>query len=315
MTTTPEQSSPTARQVVAGLDLHGRTCAITGATSGLGRASALALAGAGARVLLLGRSTTGLVDTAEQIRSEVADAEVHPVHLDLADLTSVRAAAQEVAALTDRLDVLMNNAGVMFTPLDRTADGFERQLGVNHVGHFALTTALLPTLLTAERPRVVTLSSGGHVLGDVDLGDPHWEHRPYDKFVAYGASKTANVLFTVGLRERYADAGLTAFAVHPGTVATELGRHMSRDDFSELGRLVRERRAGDPTKSPWLEFVNPEQGAATQVWAATRAPDTSEAVYLADCAPSDDVAAYAVDPGRARLLWAASESWCAAALS
>jgi NAD(P)-dependent dehydrogenase (short-subunit alcohol dehydrogenase family) len=315
MSTTPEHPIPTAREVVAGLDLHGRTCAITGATSGLGRESAVALAGAGARVLMLGRSAAGLADTGERVRSEVPGADVHPVHLDLADLASVRKAGAEVAMLTDRLDVLMNNAGVMFTPLDRTTDGFEQQLGVNHVGHFALTTAVLPLLLAAEAPRVVNLSSGGHVLGDVDLDDPHWERRPYDKFVAYGASKTANVLFTIGLRERYADAGLTAFAVHPGTVATDLGRHMSRDDFSELGRLVRERRSGDPTKSPRLEFATPEQGAATQVWAAAVAPTDTEAVYLADCAPSGDVAAYAVDPDRARLLWTASEAWCAAALS
>ncbi len=137
----------------------------------------------------------------------------------------------------------MNNAGVMFTPFDRTADGFEMQFGTNHLGHFELTRLLTPQLLAADGARIVILSSDGHRLSDVDLDDPNWERRDYDKFAAYGASKTANILHVVELDRRLRHHGVRAYAVHPGVVATSLARHMTRDDFTTLTQF---RRLADP---------------------------------------------------------------------
>jgi NAD(P)-dependent dehydrogenase (short-subunit alcohol dehydrogenase family) len=189
--------SRSALQVVAGIDLSGRVCLITGASSGLGRESARALAAAGAKVILAARDADALADTARWIHAEVPDAQTSTVRLDLTSLSSVRAAATKIGEATPVIHILMNNAGVMFTPFSRTQDGFEIQLGTNHFGHFELTRLLTPQLAAAAGARLVILSSGGHVLGDIDFDDPNWEHRDYDKFVAYGASKTANVLHAV----------------------------------------------------------------------------------------------------------------------
>ena len=186
--------SRSALDVVAGIDLSGKTCVITGASSGLGRESARALAAAGARVILAARNTDALDEADRWIHAEVPDAKTATVHLDLTSLTSVRTASEKIREATPVIDILMNNAGVMFTPFSRTQDGFEIQLGTNHLGHFELTRLLTPQLTAAAGARIVILSSGGHVMGDVDVDDPNWEHREYDKFVAYGASKTANIL-------------------------------------------------------------------------------------------------------------------------
>ena len=167
---------------------------ITGASSGLGRESARALAAAGAQVILAARNTDALAETARWIQAEVPDARTSTVHLDLTSLASVRTAATEIRETTSAIHILMNNAGVMFTPFGRTRDGFEIQIGTNHFGHFELTRLLSPQLAAAQGARLVILSSGGHALGDVDFDDPNWERREYDKFVAYGASKTANIL-------------------------------------------------------------------------------------------------------------------------
>lgn len=296
---------PTALGVVAGHDLTGRTCVVTGATGGLGRESARALASVGARVVMTGRSTEALDAAAAWVRASVPAADLDGVVLDLASLASVRAAAEQVRARCERVDVLMNNAGVMFTPFGRTADGFETQVGVNHLGHFALTAHLEPLL--GEGSRIVALSSAGHRLGDVDLTDPLWQERDYDKFEAYGASKTANLLHVIWLDERLRRAGVSAYAVHPGVVATDLARHMSEDDFHRLRELSR--LEGDGSGSGGgFEILTPEEGAATQVWAAV-APELEgeSGAYLADCAVSDKVRAYALDPVRAEQLW----SWSA----
>jgi len=300
----------TAAAVLDGVDLTGTTCLVTGASAGLGRAAARALAGAGARVLLTARNSRALDDTYRWITTEVPGARVDAVVLDLASLASVRAAAAVVADRVPRIDVLMNNAGVMFTPFSRTADGFEIQFGTNHVGHFELTRLLLPQLRSADGARVVIVSSDGHRMSDIDLDDPNWRHRPYDKFLAYGAAKTANILHMVELNRRFADDGVHALAVHPGVVATALARHMTRDDFG----VLRTMSGDDPTadRGSVLDRIStPEQGAATQVWAAV-APQLSGtgSVYLADCAIRDDVASYAVDPDRAAHLWRISESLC-----
>jgi len=294
--------NPTALQVVDGIDLSGKTCVITGASSGLGRESARALAAAGAHVILAARNPAALSEAAQWVAAEVPGARTTMVQLDLTALASVRAAAIAIRDVAPVIDVLMNNAGVMFTPFGRTQDGFELQIGTNHFGHFELTRLLIPQLTAAGRARIVILSSGGHALGDVDFDDPNWEGREYDKFVAYGASKTANVLHAREADRRLRDCGIQAYAVHPGTVATSLARYMSRSDFSALRELA----------SGHLDVTTPDRGAATQVWAAVTPELTDRGgLYLENCAISDAVAPYALDEQRAADWWELSEKFCA----
>lgn len=300
----------TAATVLAGVDLSGRTIAVTGATSGMGAASAHALAAAGARVLLMGRKPDAVAQTAASVAEVATDRAPQGIVLDLASLSSVRAAADQVADTAPQLDVLMNNAGVMFTPFGRTADGFETQVGVCHLGHFALTEALMPSLRAAAavrgEARVVVLSSAGHTMGDVDLDDLNWEAREYDKFHAYGAAKTANALHAVGFGAAHPDSGVTALSVHPGIVGTNLARHMTREDFSTMFNYGDYRKGGaqDPERPKQRQRVaTPEQGAATQVWASVTAElRSAPGAYLADCAVSH-AAPYAVDPERAARLF------------
>jgi NAD(P)-dependent dehydrogenase (short-subunit alcohol dehydrogenase family) len=304
-----------ACEVVEGIDLSGKVCVITGASSGLGRESARALAAAGAQVILAARNREALSEAARWVADEVPGARTSTVELDLTALASVRAAAATIRDLTPAVHVLMNNAGVMFTPFGRTRDGFELQMGTNHFGHFELTRLLVPQLAAAGGARVVILSSGGHVMGDVDFDDPHWAHREYDKFVAYGASKTANILHAKEADRRLRDLGIRAYAVHPGTVATSLARYMSREDFSQLRRHAAASSAARGESSDGLlDFVMPEHGAATQVWAAV-SPELADqgALYLEDCTVSETVTPYARDEQRAAQLWALSEKLCASA--
>lgn len=302
-----------ALQVVEGINLSGKVCVITGASSGLGRESARALAAAGAHVVLAARNHDGLAEADRWIHAEVPGARTSTVHLDLTSLASVRTAATAIRDITPAIHVLMNNAGVMFTPFGRTHDGFEMQIGTNHFGHFELTRLLVPQLTAADGARVVILSSGGYIMGDVDLDDPNWEHREYDKFVAYGASKTANILHAVEADHRLRGLGIRAYAVHPGTVATSLARYMSRTDFSQLRKRAAAGTAarGEPTDG-YLDFTTPEYGAATQVWAAVSAELAGRgALYLEDCRVSETTAPYAQDSGHAEALWALSEKLCA----
>ncbi len=303
-------AQPTALQMVDGIDLAGKTCVITGASAGLGRESARALASAGAHVVLAARSHEALADAEQWVRAEVPGARTSTVQLDLTSLSSVRAAAAAVAEIAPAIHVLMNNAGVMFTPFSRTADGFEIQFGTNHLGHFELTRLLTPQLIAANGARIVNLSSDGHKMSDLDLDDANWERREYDKFVAYGASKTANVLHMVELDRLLRDLGVRAYAVHPGVVATSLARHMRRDDFAELSRFA-PAEPSTTTIDVRRDFTTPEHGAATQVWAAV-SPELSAvgSVYLADCAITDDVAPYAIDSAHALALWELSEKLC-----
>ncbi|WP_024448195.1 SDR family NAD(P)-dependent oxidoreductase [Mycolicibacterium iranicum] len=306
MTTT---SNPTALDIVDGIDLSGKTCVITGASSGLGRESAKALASTGAHVILAARNAEALSETEAWVRSEVRDARLSLIHLDLTSLASVAAAAAEISELTPAVHVLMNNAGVMFTPPSRTLDGFENQFGTNHLGHFELTRLLFPALVAADGARIVALSSEGHRMADVDFDDPNWELREYDKFAAYGASKTANVLHAVELDRRLRDSSVRAFAVHPGIVATSLARHMTDDDFTALNNAG-SRGSGGPKVDVRKQFTMPEHGAATQVWAAVSDElDGCGALYLSDCGVAA-AAPYAMDETRALALWALSEHLC-----
>lgn len=303
--------TPTALHVVDGVDLAGKACVITGATSGLGRESARALAATGAQVVLAGRDDEALAETRAWIQSQVPGAQTPTVRLDLTSLTSVRTAAAEIAGLVSAIHVLMNNAGVMFTPFSRTADGFEIQMGTNHLGHFELTRLLTPQLRAADGARVVIVSSDGHRMGDVDLDDLNWRRREYDKFGAYGASKTANILHVVELDRRLRDVGVRAFAVHPGVVATGLARHMTREDYATITQRAAARPYRDKTIDVLHDFVTPDRGATTQVWAAV-SPTLNGlgSAYLVDCHICTDVAPYALDKQRAVRLWGLSESLC-----
>lgn len=292
----------TTDDVLAGVDLRGRTVLVTGVTSGLGGETARALAGAGAHVVLTARDTAAAGVVASAIREAHPAADPDVFGVDLAHLESIRALAVRLSEQRMSVDVLINNAGVMYTPFERTRDGFELQFGTNHLGHFALTTLLLPMLTAAADrsgvpARVVTLSSDAHRAHPVDLVDPNFESRAYDKFVAYAQSKAANVLMTVELEQRAGDCGVHAFSVHPGVCATGLARHMSSGDMAEMKRMS----AGTPNVLTKLKSI--PAAAATTVWGAT-APelDAVGGAYLADCgvgAASD----HATDPATASDLW------------
>ncbi|CAM3343625.1 SDR family NAD(P)-dependent oxidoreductase [Nocardioides dubius] len=293
---------------MSGSDLAGRVAVVTGATTGMGLATAEALAARGAQVVLTGRDPGRLRDAVSRVQ-QVSSGErgAHGLLADLADLASVHAGAEQLMSQVDRIDLLINNAGVMFTPFGHTVDGHELQFGTNHLGHFAFTLALEP-LLRQGGARIVNLTSAGHKIAEPDLEDPDWQHRTYDKFAAYGASKTANIWFSSELDRRWLDDGVRAFAVHPGNVATDLARHMDRADFKAMATMSAA-RPGAPQR---MSFATPAEGAATAIWAAT-APELAGrgGLYLADCAVSEDVAAWACDTAKAQALWSLSEQMVA----
>ena len=291
----------TTDEVLDVVDLTGTTALVTGASAGLGVETVRALSSHGAAVI------AGVRDLAKA-HAALGGVNCELRTLDLADLASVRSFCEGVLGDHDHLNLLVANAGVMAAPEGRTADGFETQFGTNHLGHFVLVNRLVPLLVAGAPSRIVNLSSAGHRLSDVDLDDPHFEQVPYDPWTAYGRSKTANILFAVELDRRLRDRGVRATAVHPGTIMTELSRHMTEESMAAL----QERRAGRP-----MTFKSIEAGAATSVWAGVVAD--SDAVggrYCEDCAVSDitddpasptGVYAYALDGERAKALWARSE--------
>lgn len=292
---------PTTDEVLAGVDLTGRTAVVTGVSAGLGVETARALTSVGARVV-------GAARDLAKARRALEGIDVELVELDLSDLQSVRRCAAEVLERVEALNLLINNAGVMAPPLMRTAQGFELQLGTNHLGHFLLTRLLEPALVAGAPARVVNVSSRGHLRGGIDFDDPHWRTRDYDKWKAYGQSKTANVLFAVELERRLGPKGVHAYAVHPGVIFTELSRHLTDEDLTALG-------SGSGGRPP-LTLVDVPTGAATQVWAAT-APELEGrgGIYLENCSVSSPTpgdmsggyAPYAVDPDVATRLWEWSE--------
>ncbi|MER7755179.1 SDR family NAD(P)-dependent oxidoreductase [Kitasatospora sp. NPDC097643] len=301
----------TAAEVIAGHDLTGTEAIVTGGAAGLGAETVRALATAGARVVIAARDAARGEAAAERLRPRSGGGKVEFRPLDLASLASVRAFAADYLATGRPLHLLVNNAGVMATPLTRTADGFESQFGVNHLGHFALTTGLLPALRAADGARVVVLSSRAHRRGDVDFADPDYRHRPYDPWEAYGRSKTANGLFAVGLTSRHQAEGITANAVMPGAIMTDLQRHVAADELRGMGWTDEQ---GVPrTDLPGWKTV--EQGAATSVWAAT-APELAGVGgrYLDNCGiarpwtvdevpPTGHYLPRLLDPERADRLW------------
>ena len=255
----------TAADVVEGLDLSGKVAVVTGASSGLGVETARALAGAGAHVVIPGRSPDKLAGVVEDIKSTSGNSNVETGAMDLGDLDSVRAWADAFVASGKKLHMLINNAGIMATPHRKTTQGFESQFGTNHLGHFVLFGHLLPALEKGAADggaRVVALSSTGHRISDVSLDDPNFETTEYEKWTAYGRAKTANALFALELDTRFKDRGIRAFSVHPGGIMTGLQRDMDPEEFKVLG-WVNEKGEVHPG------FKTVEQGGATAAWCAT----------------------------------------------
>jgi len=297
----------TTDQVISGIDLSGKTAVVTGASAGLGIETSRALAAAGARVVMVARDAARLDAAIGAIKETLPKAQLEAQLMDLADLASVRATAEALLATYPDIHLLINNAGVMACPQGLTADGFELQFGTNHLGHFLFTCLLVPALLAAAPARVVTLSSAAHRFSDIDFEDPNYQHRDYEKWQAYGQSKTANALFSVALNRRLRDSGVTANAVHPGMIVTELGRHLVQADIDAL----QERAAGRT-----VGFKTIPAGAATSVWAATSPQlETNGGNYLEDCHIGEAVpegndggySPYALDEASAERLWALSE--------
>jgi NAD(P)-dependent dehydrogenase (short-subunit alcohol dehydrogenase family) len=292
----------TAEDVLRGIDLTGKLAVVTGGYSGLGLETTRALAGAGATVVVPARRRA----PARQALGGIPGVEVEA--LDLADLASVRSFADRFLASGRSIDIMINNAGIMAAPETRVGPGWESHFATNHLGHHALVNHLWPALARGGA-RVVTVSSNGHQLSGIRWDDVHFA-RGYDKWAAYGQAKTANVLFSVHLDALGRDAGVRAFALHPGTILTELARHVSREERIAAGWMDADGKYDD-------SFKTPGQGAATQLWAAT-SPQLKDAggVYCEDCdiagpaAPGaslgQGVAAWAIDPEQAARLWALS---------
>ena len=300
----------TTDDVLAGINLQGKTAVVTGASSGLGEETSRALASKGAKVIMVARQLEKLQAAADRIKSAVTNADLALVTLDLSDLPSVREGAKAITEQVDRFELLINNAGLMACDFDKTADGCELQFGTNHIGHYLLTTLLAPALIAANGARVVNLSSGGHKYAPVDFSDLNYENKAYDKWLAYGQAKTANALFAVALAKRLGDKGVQSFAVHPGAISTELGRHLTADDITAM--MAEAEKSGMT-----FSYKSIPQGAATSVWAATSpALNGKTALYLEDCGIGREVGegeeggyyAYALDAAEADKLWDVSET-------
>jgi NAD(P)-dependent dehydrogenase (short-subunit alcohol dehydrogenase family) len=306
--TTPFSAKSTAAEVIEGIDLTGYRAIVTGGASGIGVETARALAGAGAEVTLAVRNLEAGQRTAADIVDSTGSKQVLVAPLDLADQGSV---AAFVAGWEGPLHILVNNAGIMASPLMRTPEGWEMQFATNHLGHFALATGLHQALAAAGGARVVSVSSSAHHRSPVVFDDIHFEHRPYDPFSAYGQSKTANVLFAVEATRRWANDGITVNALMPGGIRTNLQRYVPDEE------LERMRIAAGATDSMWK---TPEQGAATSILVATSPLlDGVGGRYFEDCNEAEvgklsarnGVAAYALDPESAARLWPVSVSMLA----
>jgi NAD(P)-dependent dehydrogenase (short-subunit alcohol dehydrogenase family) len=312
-------ATSTTDDVLAGVDLHGKRILVTGVSAGLGVETARALAARGASVVGAARDLDKAQRAIAGAQRDAASGggSIELVQLDLADLSSVRACADKLLAEGKPFDVVIANAGVMATPQGKTADGFETQFGTNHIGHFVLVNRVAS--LVKPGGRVVMLASSGHRFANVDLADPNFEHTPYDPFVAYGRSKTANILFAVAFDQRHRARGVRATAVHPGGIQTELARHMDEGQLAGLLDTINTQLASEG-KGPF-EFKTVPQGAATSVWAAVVASaDEVGGRYCENCHVSDVVAddvvitpvsegvrMYALDQANAEALWRKTE--------
>jgi NAD(P)-dependent dehydrogenase (short-subunit alcohol dehydrogenase family) len=312
-------ATSTTEDVLAGIDLQGKRILVTGVSAGLGVETARSLAAHGAQVVGAARDLKKAKAATALVRKESAakGGTFELVELDLANLKSVRDCADHLLERGEPFDVVIANAGVMATPFGRTADGFETQFGTNHLGHFVLVNRIASLIGTGGR--LINLSSAGHRFSNVDLEDPNFEWTPYDPFVAYGRSKTANILFAVAFDNRHRDRGVRAAAVHPGGIQTELDRHLDPSLVRKTIEQMNRQLAAEGKASFHLKTI--PQGAATSVWTAVVAPaDEIGGHYCENChvgniapdyvpitAISEGVRGYALDPNNAEALWKKSE--------
>ncbi|TNE62485.1 MAG: SDR family NAD(P)-dependent oxidoreductase [Alphaproteobacteria bacterium] len=305
----------TTDDVLAGLDLTGKRVLVTGVSAGLGTETARALVAHGAHVVGAARDLEKAEYATEAVRAAAARSggSLSLIALDLASFKNIHAAADALVADGRPFDLIIANAGVMACPEGRTANGYETQFGTNHLGHFLFVNRIVP--LMGPGARLVVLASSGHRFANVNLDDINFETSQYEPFIAYGRSKTANILFAVEFDRRHRDRGVRAVAVHPGGIQTELGRHLDR---TFLEQMVNQMNAANAAAGrPPFSWKTIPQGAATTVWAGVRAhADDVGGTYCEDCHVAelaDDaglmggVRAYATDPARARALWAKSE--------
>ncbi|WP_334181792.1 oxidoreductase [Novosphingobium sp.] len=305
----PFGAASTAGDVIAGLDLSGRTAIVTGGYSGLGLVTTKALSSAGAEVIVPARD----LERAEAALAGIERVEI--ATMDLIDAASVADFASAFIARRQPLHLLINSAGVMATPLRRDAAGHEAQFATNHLGHFLLTCHLWPAL-AREGARVVAVSSRGHQITGVDFEDIDFERRAYDKWVAYGQSKTANVLFARALDRRGEEQGVRAFSLHPGQIITDLARHLSKEEMAGFDAFDAQ---GMPIIDPARGMKTVEQGAATALWCATSPLlEGMGGVYCEDCdiaginaeeTGRKGVAPWAIDDEAAERLWSVSSRW------
>jgi NAD(P)-dependent dehydrogenase (short-subunit alcohol dehydrogenase family) len=309
-------AASTTDDVLAGIDLSGKRVLVTGVSAGLGVETARALAAHGAQVVGAVRDLAKAERATNEVRAQAANGGgLELVELDLASLESVRACADALVAVGRPFDAVIANAGVMRTPFGHTAEGFETQFGTNHLGHFVLVNRI--AALIAPGGRLVNVASSGHRYSDADLDDPNFERVPYDPMIAYGRSKTANVLFAVEFDRRHKARGVRATALHPGGIKTELGRHMAPDELDKLVTQINAQLAADG--QPPFRWKTIPQGAATSVWAAFVEPAQDVGGrYCENCQVSKitegpispvspGVRPYALDPEHAEALWAKSE--------
>jgi NAD(P)-dependent dehydrogenase (short-subunit alcohol dehydrogenase family) len=312
-------ATSTTEDVLSGVNLKGKRILVTGVSAGIGVETARSLAAHGAQVVGAARDLAKAEAATSQVRKDAATGggSFELIALDLANLKSVRACADELLAKGERFDVIIANAGVMATPFGHTTDGFETQFGTNHLGHFVLVNRIASLLGTGSR--LINLSSSGHRFANVDLEDPNFERTPYEPFVAYGRSKTANILFAVAFDQRHRERGIRAAAVHPGGIQTELARHMDPGHIEAMIKQINEQAAAEG-KGPF-QFKTIPQGAATSVWAGVVAPaDEIGGRYCENCHASDvvpgdvplgmlneGVRAHALDRKNAEALWKKSE--------
>lgn len=313
-------ATSTTDEVLEGTDLSQMRVLVTGVSAGLGVETARALARRGARVVGAARDLGKAERALAQVRADavVGGGSLELVALDLASLANVRACTDAMKARDEPFDLVIANAGVMATPFGQTADGFETQFGTNHLGHFLLVNRIAS--LMRPGARLVSLASSGHRFADVDLDDPNFERTPYEPFVGYGRSKTANILFAVEFDRRHRSRGVRATAVHPGGIQTELGRHLDQSFFQVMINQMNQELAAEG--KPPFQFKTIPQGAATSVWAGVVAKaDEVGGRYCENChvgvvvpddrkisAISEGVRGYALDPEHAKALWAKSEA-------
>ncbi|HEX4445903.1 MAG TPA: SDR family NAD(P)-dependent oxidoreductase [Polyangiaceae bacterium] len=312
----PFGATSTTEEVLAGVNLEGKRALVTGVSAGLGVETARALVAHGAEVVGTARDLAKAERASEAVRAAGA-ARFSIVELDLASLASARACADRLVRDGRPFDIVIGNAGVMAAPFGRTADGFETQFGTNHLGHFVFVNRIAP--LIRDGGRLVMVSSSGHRFADVDLADPNFDRTAYDPWLAYGRSKTANILFAVEFDRRHQARGVRATALHPGGIQTELGRHLEPNLLPQmLEKINADLRAAGKPPFHWKTIP---QGAATSVWAAAvaRADDIGgrycENCHLAEVLTgaamsdiSEGVRSYALDPANARALWTRSEA-------